>query len=263
MTSRSGGYGPGRPECRGCRRLFSAHATRRAGRGLEHRAPAGGRRPPGSTTPPRLLPQGGPAARRPPGRRRPPDRAGRGAPARLRRRGVAGRRGQGRRGSRRVRDLRRARRRQRRGGPRPDPRRQGDRHPRAVRGGGAADVPRRPPLVRLVVGPAARGGHRRRLAGDRVRDRRGTRRGVLAAARRRPAHPRPVHRGPAAPPTRSASCAGTSARRSPGGSGTSPGTDRPTTRSPRPRPSSSSPGSAAPLPRPTDRTSVACWRPRT
>ena len=43
----------------------------------------------------------------------------------------------------------------------------------ARRGRGAADLPRRPPLVRLERRAAALPGHRRRLARDRLRDARG------------------------------------------------------------------------------------------
>ena len=62
-----------------------------------------------------------------------------------------------------------------------------------------ADVPGRPALVRLVVGEGADARHRRGLAGDRLGCGRGARRGDLTAARRGQAHPRLVHRRPAAP----------------------------------------------------------------
>ena len=64
----------------------------------------------------------------------------------------------------------------------------------AGRGRGPADLPRRTPLVRLVLGPPRRLRHRRRLARDRRRRRRVARRGLVAAARRRPAHPRALRR---------------------------------------------------------------------
>ena len=54
----------------------------------------------------------------------------------------------------------------------------------ARRGRGAADVPRRTPLVRLVGRPAGGLRHRRRLARDRGRRRRGARRRLVAPARR-------------------------------------------------------------------------------
>ena len=74
----------------------------------------------------------------------------------------------------------------------------GRRHPGAARGGrGAADLPGRTPLVRLVVGAAGGLRHRRRVAGDRGRCRRGARRRVVAAARRRAADPRALRRRPA------------------------------------------------------------------
>ena len=66
----------------------------------------------------------------------------------------------------------------------------------ARRGRGPADLPRRTPLVRLVVGPPRRLRHRRRLARDRRRRRRVARRGLVAAARRRPADPRALRRRP-------------------------------------------------------------------
>ena len=80
----------------------------------------------------------------------------------------AGRRGQGLRGDARLRHLGGPRRHQLRRGARPGQGRGQGRHQRAARGGrGPADLPRRTPLVRLVVGPAAGLRHRRRLAGDR------------------------------------------------------------------------------------------------
>ena len=73
-----------------------------------------------------------------------------------------------------------------------------DRHRR-----GAADLPRRPPLVRLVGGQAAGARHRRRLAGARDGRGRGARLRAVGAAGRRPAHPRAVHQRPAQPRRRS------------------------------------------------------------
>ena len=67
------------------------------------------------------------------------------------------------------------------------------------RGGGPAHLPRRPPLVRLVGREAAGPGHRRRLAGDRVRHRRGAGRGGVAAAGRGPADRGLAARRPAGP----------------------------------------------------------------
>ncbi len=101
--------------------------------------------------------------------------------------GAPRRRGQGQRGHLGVRDLRGPRRRQLRRGPRRGARahRPGDRG--AVRRGrGAADLPRRTPVVRLVRRPAVGLRHRRRLARDRRWRRRGARRRLVAAARRRP-----------------------------------------------------------------------------
>ena len=116
-------------------------------------------------------------------------------------RGAAGGRGQGLRGHPRLRDVRGPRRGQQRRRPRARARahRRGDR--RALgRGRGPADLPRRTPLVRLVGRPARRLRHRRRLAGDRRRRGRGTRRGLDAAARRRAAGPHALRLG--RPPTR-------------------------------------------------------------
>ena len=103
-----------------------------------------------------------------------------------------GRRGQGRGGPAAVRHLRRPRGQQRRPGPRP--RQGGDRRRPAGphrRRGGPADLPRRPPLVRLVGGQAAGPRHRRRLPGDRVRHRRGAGRGGLACRSARAGSPPP------------------------------------------------------------------------
>ena len=68
------------------------------------------------------------------------------------------------------------------------------------RGRVAADLPRRPPLVRVVQRPAAGARHRRRLPGARRRAGRGAGRRAGPAARRRPAHPgRAAPAGPARP----------------------------------------------------------------
>ena len=85
-------------------------------------------------------------------------------------RGRDGRRGQGLRGHARLRHLGGARRGQLRRRPGPRQRRDRGRPVGAVGGGrGAADLPRRTPLVRLVGRPAGGLRHRRRLAGDRRR----------------------------------------------------------------------------------------------
>ena len=122
------------------------------------------------------------------------------------------RRGQGLRGDLLLRHLGGARRRQLRRGARP--RREAHRRRdqgAARRGRGPADLPRRTPLVRLVVGPARRLRHRRRLARDRRRRRRVARRGLVAAARRRTADPRALRRRAARATRRCASCASRSA----------------------------------------------------
>ena len=67
----------------------------------------------------------------------------------------------------------------------------------ARRRGGAADVPGRAPLVRLVGGRAAGARHRRRLAGDGGRDRRGAGRRRLDPAGGRAGDARLAHRRPA------------------------------------------------------------------
>ena len=129
---------------------------------------------------------------------------------------TADRRGQGLRGDARLRHLGRARLGQLRRGARPrrEAQRRGARG--AVRGGrGAADVPGRTPLVRLVGRPARGLRHRRRLARDRRRRRRGPRRRLVAAAGRRPDGADLVRRRPARPTTTYASCASRSAPRSP------------------------------------------------
>ena len=77
---------------------------------------------------------------------------------------------------------------------------------------GAADLPRRPPLVRLVVGPAAGDGHRRWVAGDGGRHRRGAGRDRVAAAGRRPADPRRCCRATRRARTTSRRCASTCGR---------------------------------------------------
>ena len=72
------------------------------------------------------------------------------------------------------------------------------------RGRGAADLPRRTPLVRLVGRPAGGLRHRRRVAGDRRRRRRGARRRLVDAAGRRPAGARATSAAPAPTTRRSA-----------------------------------------------------------
>ena len=76
-------------------------------------------------------------------------------------------------------------------------------------GRGADDLPRRAPLVRLVGRTAAGARHRRRLAGDRGRHRRGAVDRAVAAAGRRPAHPGAPVRRPAARGRRWTTCAST------------------------------------------------------
>ncbi len=109
----------------------------------------------------------------------------------VRRRRARGRRGQGLRGDAGLRHLGGPRRQQLRGRARARAAADRRRHRGAAgRGRGPADLPRRTPLVRLVVGPAGRLRHRWWLAGDRGRVRRGPRRRAVAAAGRRSAHPR-------------------------------------------------------------------------
>ena len=85
-----------------------------------------------------------------------------------------------------VRDLGRPGSRERRAGAGPDPRAdRGEDRRDDRRRGGAADLPRRPALVRLVLGAAAGDRHRRRLARGGVGHRRGAGRAGLAAARGR------------------------------------------------------------------------------
>ena len=131
-------------------------------------------------------------------------------------------------------------------GPRPRPRADRRAHRRALRRGrGPADVPRRTPLVRLVRRPAGGLRHRRRLARDRRRCRRGAGRRVVAAARRGPAGP---HLLPRRPPERrraSARSAARSAPRSPATPATCSAPARPTARPRRPRRSAPWRGSAA------------------
>src|SRR5690606_9697560 len=161
-------------------------------------APAGGGRAPRRLPAARPLPQGrtptGPAPRRRRGDRPPGDgQTGLGDP------GGAGRgRGQRRRGTAPLRYLRGARRGQRRRRARAGACRDGRGTPGAQRrGGGAAHLPRRAPLVRLVRREAPGHRHRRGIPGDRLRHGRGAGRRGVAAAGRRPPHGRLAPRGPA------------------------------------------------------------------
>ena len=131
------------------------------------------------------------------------------------------------------------------------------------RGRGPADLPRRTPLVRLVVGPARGLRHRRRLARDRRRCRRVARRRLVAAARRRPADPRALRRRAARREGAAQAAQADPDRRSP----TTPApccvAVRPTTRWPPPRPSARWPGSAARRPRARARSCAASCPPPT
>jgi len=187
-------------------RVASKYATWGARRGVEYRAFAGGRCLSGCPPDAGLLPQDRAQARGSPGPRELAVQAGRAQPARCRGRGAAHRGGQGSGGPHRVRDLGGPGGQERRGdpgqAPRPD-RRPDQRDDRAR--GGAAHVPGRPALVRLVFGAAARHRHRRRVARGGLGQRRGGRRGGLAPARRRPPDQgldpcRPAARAGRAPP---------------------------------------------------------------
>ena len=114
------------------------------------------------------------------------------------------------------------------------------------RGRGAADLPRRTALVRLVGRPAGGLRHRRRLARDRRRRRRGARRRAVAAARRRPGSPATCSAATRPTTRRCAGCASRSAPTSPATRATCCAPARPTTRRPPPRRSARSPGSAVP-----------------
>ena len=124
--------------------------------------------------------------------------------------------GQGVRGDLLLRHLGGPRRRQLRRGARPRREAHRGRHQGAAgRGRGTADLPRRTPLVRVVLGPARRLRHRGRLARDRRRRRRVARRGLVAAAGRGPAEPRALRRRASRATRRCASCASRSGRTSP------------------------------------------------
>ena len=197
----SGGLERAEGEYRAARRgrYRLSHATGGTRRRVEHGAHA--RRRCASRWPaaPRFLAQGGPVPGRAPGpgqhavvgRREAADRGGG--------RRAADRRGHRRRGLHRLRHLRHPGCGQRRGRARQDPGADRRPHPGAVRRErGQAHLPRRPPLVRLVIGAAAGRRHRRRLARDRGRPGRGSRGRGVAAARSRTAHQGLVHRRPAA-----------------------------------------------------------------
>jgi hypothetical protein len=168
-------------------KVASRYATWGARRGVEYCPFAGRGRLPGRPPGARLLPQDRAQARGSPGQRERAVQAGRAQPARRRGRGAAHRGGQGRRGPHRVRDLGGPGGQERRGGAGPDPRpdRRADHRDDRERGG-AAHLPGRPAVVRLVLGAAAGHRHRRRVARGSLRPGRGAGRGDLAPARRRP-----------------------------------------------------------------------------
>ena len=213
----------------------------------------------GARAAPGVLPQGAAAARRAPRRRR-GHQAGHRGPDRVRRRRPAGRRGQGRPGHARLRDLRGARRPQRR--RRARPRRRRDRRPdrgAARRRRGAADLPGRTTLVRLVGRPAARvfdiGGGSLEIAGGTDEEPDVAWSMPLGAARLTREH---FRQGEPGGERRSARCARRSVPTSPRTPGGSCVAGRPTWR-PRPRRRSARwPASAVRRRRPTARSSAAC-----
>ena len=126
------------------------------------------------------------------------------------------------------------------------------------RGRGAADLPGRTPLVRLVGRPAGGLRHRRRLAGDRGRHRRGARRRLVAAAGRGADGARVVRRRAPAEDDDPRAAQARSAPRSPATPATCCARAYPTGRPPRRRPSARSRASAVPRRAATARSSRGC-----
>ena len=172
---------------------------------------------------------------------------------------VDGRRGQGLRGHARLRDLGGAR----RGQLRRRPRRTSTTSPSVDLSVLSGEDEAR--LTFLAVrrwfgwspGPPGRLRHRRRLAGDRRRRRRGARRRLVGAARRGPPGPRLASAAPARRGGHPRGCAGRSAPTSPATPATCCAPGRPTAPPPPPRPSARWRASAAPRRAATGRWSRA------